>query len=440
MSSSLTVRAGSPLVGEARVPGDKSISHRGVLLGAIGDGVTRVRGFLDGADCRATVAVARALGVEVEAVSPTELRIHGRGLDGLREPEGVLDCQNSGTTLRLLAGLLAGRPFTSVLTGTPQLRGRPMARIAEPLRAMGATVLGRQGGKLAPLTLAGAAEHPLRGISYALPVASAQVKSCLLLAGLSADGETEVLEPAPCRDHTERLLRAQGAPIQLEPAICRIHRPETPLGPLDLEVPGDISSAAFVLAAAAIVPGSRVDLLGVGNNPTRTGALAVLRRLGALLTVTERPDAAGEPVADLHVAAAALHATSVYGAEIGTLIDEIPILAVAATQAEGETVFRDAAELRVKETDRIETTASELRKLGAEVETTPDGLIVRGPTRLQGAEVDARGDHRLAMALAVAGLVAEGTTTVRGVEVIGDSFPGFVPLLRSLGADLEETC
>ncbi len=435
--SAIVVEAGGPLVGEARVPGDKSISHRAVLLGALAAGESRVRGFLDGADCRATVGAMRELGVRVDAVSPTELRVHGLGLRGLRPPRRVLDCHNSGTTLRLLVGLLAGQPFASVLVGTDQLQGRPMGRVVAPLRRMGARITGREGGALAPLTVT-PRDLPLRGVEHRLAVASAQVKSCLLLAGLQADGVTATVEPAPCRDHTERMLRAMGAPLGVEGPRVEVRRPAEPLAPLDLVVPGDVSSAAFLLVAGAIVPGSRLTLPGVGVNPTRAGVVEVLRRMGATLTVEDAEEVGGEPTATLTIAASDLVATAIGGAEIGTLIDEVPVLAVAATQAVGETVVRDASELRVKETDRIETTCAELRRLGADVEPLPDGLGVRGPTPLVGAEVDAHGDHRLAMALTVAGLIAQGTTTVRGVEVVGDSFPGFFELVRGLGARVVE--
>lgn len=432
----LTVRCAGPLAGSVPVPGDKSISHRALLFGALAEGDSRVRGFLDGRDCLATLGAVRTLGVAVEQVGPRELIVRGRGPAGLREPPRVVDCDNSGTTIRLLAGLLAGQPFTSFLVGTAQLQGRPMGRVTEPLRAMGARILGRSGGRYAPLALAGTGEGgPLAGIDYALPVPSAQVKSCLLLAGLFARDPTRVVEPGPTRDHTERLLAAMGAPLRTDGAAVRIEPlAGRALAPFDLVVPGDPSSAAFLVVAATLVPGSRIEVPGVGVNPTRTGLLEVLRRMGARIELLRPRDAGGEPVADLAVAAADLTSTAVGGPEVVTLIDEVPILAVAATQARGETVVRDAAELRVKETDRIATVIAELRRLGADLDPLPDGLVVRGPTPLRGARVSSHGDHRLAMALTVAGLIAEGETVIEGAEVTADSFPGFADALRALGA------
>ncbi len=415
------------------MPGDKSISHRAVMFGAIAEGATRVRNFLDGADCRATVSVMRALGVQVEIVSPTELIVHGRGLRGLQEPAGVLDCANSGTTIRLLTGLLAGQSFTSFLSGSDQIRRRPMGRIVTPLRTMGADILGRQGGNYAPL---GIRPARLRGFEYDMPVASAQVKSCLLLAGLYAGGLMLVREPGPARDHTERMLAAMGAPVQVLGRTVICESPSAPLQALDMTVPGDPSSAAFLLVAASLVPGSRILIQSVGVNPTRTGIVDALLAMGANIVAHNPREQAGEPVADLEVRAAPLTAATFGGERIVTMIDELPILAVAATQATGSTVIRDAGELRVKETDRIATTVAELRKMGAKIEPTQDGLIIEGPTPLRGAPTESQGDHRLAMAMAVAGLVATGSTTVFGAEVTGDSFPGFEYTLQALGAEL----
>lgn len=420
------------------MPGDKSISHRAVLLGAIAEGETRVTGWLPAVDCQATVGCVRALGVrvDVDENDPTHLHVHGRGLEGLIEPDDVLDCDGSGTTMRLIAGLLAGRPFLSVLTGRDALRRRPMRRITVPLRLMGATILGRQDGSLAPLAIQGG---DLAGIEYRLPVASAQVKSALLLAGLSAAGETTIHEPGPARDHTERMLTAMGAPVTVDGRTLTIRRPDTRLRPLHgsagtpFEVPGDISSAAFLLVAGLLVPESKIRLTSVGINPTRTGILEVLQAMGAELGTDNVREGAVEPAADLLAAHSPLQGTEISGEVVVRTIDEFPILAVAATQAEGETVVRDAAELRVKETDRIGAVAIELHKMGADVEPRDDGFVVRGPTRLHGASVDSHGDHRLAMALAVAGLVAEGPTTIHRAEVVADSFPGFVETLRELG-------
>jgi 3-phosphoshikimate 1-carboxyvinyltransferase len=428
----LIVRRSGGLKGCVNVPGDKSISHRALILGGIADGASRVENFLPSADCVATMCVMRALGVEIEEQTPTALVVHGRGLRGLQEADDVLDCSRSGTTMRLLAGLLAGQTFMSVLSGDVQLRRRPMGRITEPLRQMGAQVLGRDGGRLPPLAIRGGS---LRGIDYALPVASAQVKSALLLAGLYAEGPTTLSVPGPARDHTERMLRAMGGSaggtdqeLRLEPAVR--------LGALDMAVPGDMSSAAFLLVAATLVPRSEVTVQGVGVNPTRTGLLDVLGAMRADVTLHRERMVSGEPVADLTVRSSELSGTEVGGPLVVRAIDEFPVLAVAATQAHGETVVRDAAELRVKETDRIATTVDGLRRMGAEIEARPDGFAVHGPTPLRGAEVDSHGDHRLGMALAVAGLVARGETLVRDTECIGDSFPGFSATMECLGGQL----
>ena len=429
----LTVRKAEGRGGRVKVPGDKSISHRALLLGAIAEGTTRIQNFLPAADCLATLACVRALGVEVERPSEMELVVQGQGLHGLMEPKDVLDCAGSGTTMRLLAGILAGQPFYSVLTGNEQLRRRPMGRIAEPLRQMGATVLGRDDGRLPPLTILGGDLH---GIEYKLPVASAQVKSAILLAGLYADGPTVIHEPGPARDHTERMLAAMGANIQYP--ISNITgitlRGDTELSSLDIVVPGDISSAAYFIAAACLVPGSEVTIEGVGVNHTRTGFLDALREMGADILVENQQEVSGEPVADVAVRAGGLRGIEVRGDKVPRMIDEFPILAVVASQAQGTTVVGDANELRVKETDRIANIAVELRKLGARIEERPDGFVVEGPTRLVGAQVNSHGDHRLAMSLAIAGLAAEGETAIEGAECIADSFPGFEETLRDLSS------
>lgn len=429
----ITMTSGKALTGACSVPGDKSISHRAVMFGGIAEGDTHVRNFLDGGDCRSTIEVMRGLGVQIDVITPTELIVHGRGLDGLQEPATVLDCGNSGTTIRLLTGLLVGQQFATFLNGTAQIRRRPMGRIVRPLRGMGADIMGRQNGDYAPL---GIRPARLRGMEYTMPVASAQVKSCLLLAGLYAHGLTLVIEPGPARDHTERMLAAMGAPVAVYGNKVSSERPQAPLKALDLTVPGDMSSAAFLLVAGAITPGSHITIRGVGVNPTRTGIVAALLAMGASITFTNEREEGGEPVADLVVTTSALRGTTFGGEQIVTMIDELPILAVAATQAEGRTIVRDAHELRVKETDRIATTVGELRKLGARIEPTPDGFIIDGPTPLIGAPVESHDDHRLAMAMAVAGLVARGQTIVHGAEVTGDSFPGFEVTLQALGADL----
>jgi 3-phosphoshikimate 1-carboxyvinyltransferase len=431
--------------GSTSVPGDKSISHRAAMFAALAEGRSHVRNFLPGGDCHATIGVLRSLGVAIEEVSPSELLIDGVGLHGLHEPAAPLDCVNSGTTMRLMAGLLAGQRFFSVLSGSPQLVRRPMGRVVEPLRQMGALIHGRQGGKLAPLAIAGARLH---FIDYALPVASAQVKSALLLAGLYNEGLVVVRQPGPARDHTERMLAAMGAPVRVLGSVVTSERPKGPLAPLDITVPGDISSAAFLLAAGLLVPESHLTVTGVGVNPTRTGIIDILRLMGADLRLENLREEAGEPVADIVVQRGGVsrggETPPLRGVEIGgdlivRAIDELPVLAVLATQAHGRTVVRDAAELRVKETDRIATVAAELHKLGAHVEERPDGFVIDGPVTLHSAPVWSHGDHRLAMALAVAGMIASGPVLVEEAECVSDSFPGFDRVLQTLGVKMERS-
>jgi len=427
----LTVHPVRVVSGEVCVPGDKSITHRALLLGALADGPSRVRGYLGGGDCRATIRCLRALGVAVEEPSADELIVHGRGLRGWSAPTEVLDCDRSGTTMRLMAGLLAGQAFSSVLGGHEQLLHRPMDRVAVPLRAMGARIRGERDGDVPPLHIDG---RPLRGARHVLSVASAQVKSCLLLAGLYAEGLTEVGEPGPSRDHTERMLRARGADLVSSGLWHAVRGPATHLAPLDTAVPGDLSSAAFLLIGGLLAGSGEVRVLHVGVNPTRTGLLDALAAMGANIRAEVERDEGGEPVADLVASPSALHGTTVAGSLVPRMIDEFPVLALAATQADGVTEVRDAAELRVKESDRIATVAHELRAMGAEIEERADGMVIRGPTPLIGSTVDARGDHRLAMTLAIAGLVARGETVVRGAERIADSFPGFVEALAALAS------
>jgi 3-phosphoshikimate 1-carboxyvinyltransferase len=433
MALQLRVQPARYLSGTAQVPGDKSISHRALILGALASGQSHVANWLPAGDCAATLACLRSLGVAIERLSATSLKVQGVGLRGFEQPDRALDCQGSGTSMRLLAGLLAGQPFAATLDGHSGLRRRPMRRIIEPLRQMGARIEGRNGG-YPPLRLQGGDLH---GIDYRLPVASAQVKSCLLLAGLLAREPTIIHEPGPARDHTERMLRAMGAQLDVEGATVKLIPDATPLRPLDIAIPGDLSSAAFLIVAAAIVPGSTITLEQVGVNPTRTGLLDVMQAMGAQLDVAEVTNSGGEPVTTVAVGHSELQATSVGGQLVVRMIDEFPILAVAATQAAGETVVRDARELRVKETDRIAAVVNELRKMGAQIEERADGFVVSGPSQLHGAAVQSHGDHRLAMALAVAGLAAEGETIVHGAEVIDDSYPGFAAALRSLGAAIE---
>jgi 3-phosphoshikimate 1-carboxyvinyltransferase len=425
---SAALGAGTALRGRIGVPGDKSTSHRALLLGALAEGPSQVRGFLPSGDCLSTLACLRALDVKIEVHDPTALTIHGRGLHGLRPPGEPLNCARSGTTMRLLAGILAGQPFESTLTGEEQLLRRPMERIAEPLRRVGADIDTVDGH--APLTIHG---RRLQGYDHVLRVASAQVKSALLLAGLYADGPTVVRQPGPARDHTELMLAAMGADIEVNGLDVTLSPPVS-LSPLALDVPGDVSSAAFLLVAAALVPGSDVTVESVGVNPTRTGLLDILSAMGADLVVNDEHQQGSELVANVTVRGSELQGVEIDGDTVVRMIDEFPLLTVAATQAHGTTIVRDAAELRVKETDRIAAVAAGLRALGAHIEPLPDGFVVEGPTRLQGAVVDSHGDHRLAMALAIAGLIAEGRTVVENAECIADSFPGFIDLMRKLGA------
>lgn len=416
----------SGLRGETSVPGDKSISHRAAILGALADGVTEISGFLLGADCLATLNILRRLGVKIDRRSMTELSVQGRG-GRLAEPEEVLDARNSGTTTRLMLGVLAGQPLTAVLTGDASLRRRPMRRVTEPLTHMGATFLGRLQNDRLPLAVRGSAV--LKAAEWTLPVASAQVKSALLLAGLQAEGWTKVTEPFLSRDHTERLLPGFGAEIRREETAVAVFG-RAKLSGARVPVPGDPSSAIFLLVAASIVPGSELLVRDVGLNPTRTGALDVLRRMGADLAVQEVQDLSGEPRGTIWIRTApGLRGVEVAAGEIPSLIDEVPVLAVAAAFAQGVTVFRGAAELRAKETDRLAVLRQELGRLGAKVSVDGDSLTVEGTGRLAGGSVRAHGDHRIAMALAVAALGARAAVTLSGAECVDVSFPGFFSLL-----------
>lgn len=420
-------RISSPrrLSGSITVPPDKSISHRAAILNAVAAGPAVVESFLPAADCLATLACLRSLGVSwslQEKTGGSDLTITGDGFAGLRESADVLDALNSGTTMRLLAGLLAGRPFLSVLTGDESLRSRPMARIVVPLREMGAQVWGRGGDTLAPLAIVGG---PLRGIHCRSPVASAQVKSALLLAGLQADGETLFEEPARSRDHTERMLRAMGADLREEGGVLRLVPLRRDLTPLSLRLPGDFSAAAFWLVAAVVHPDAEITLRGVGVNPTRTGLLDVLREMGADVAVSSERIVGGEPVTDLRARSSRLKGVAVEGSAVVRLIDEVPALAVAAALAEGRTTLRDLGELRLKESDRVRLTVQELRRMGAQIDEEGDSLVIEGTGELQGAACDSHGDHRLAMALAVAGILAGGQTLVRNAEASDVSYPRF---------------
>lgn len=421
----LIVKPSHGLIGEITPPGDKSISHRAVMFAAVAEGATAISGFLAGEDTLNTAKAVRTLGVVVEdRGGGGALTVHGKGLRGLSEPAGILDLGNSGTGMRLLAGFLAGQDFFSVLTGDQYLRKRPMGRIVEPLRQMGAVIDGRSGGKFAPLAIRGGGKN-LRPIRYVSPIASAQVKSAVLLCGLFAEGETSVTEPSKSRDHTERMLSFFGAKVKEEGLRVSLAGGQTLRSPGGLAVPSDISSAAFFMVAAAIVPGSDIIIRNVGVNPTRTGIIDILRSMGADITLENGREQAGEPVADLRVRHQRLRATTIEGDLVPRAIDEIPILSVAAAYAEGTTIIKDAAELRVKESDRIAAMAAELGKLGAIVRERPDGMEVEGREKLTGALCESHGDHRVAMSLAVAGLAATGETIVKDTEWIETSFPGF---------------
>lgn len=427
-------RPGAPLRGRLRVPGDKSVSHRAIMLGALAEGVTRVRGFLEGEDTRATARVFERLGVRIETPDASERIVRGVGLRGLRPPAAPLDCGNAGTGMRLLAGVLAAQPFDSVLIGDASLSRRPMGRVIDPLSRMGALIEAEPGG-LPPLRIRGG--RALRGIDYATPVASAQVKSALLLAGLYAQGETVVREPHPTRDYTERMLAAFGWPIEFAPGFARIaggHR----LRATEVDVPADFSSAAFFLVAGSVIPGSDLTLEAVGMNPRRTGLLDVLRAMGADIEDTNRREQGGEPVADLVVRHAPLHGIEVPVDRVPDMIDEFPALFVAAACAEGVTVVCGAAELRVKESDRIAVMAEGLRALGCEVEEAPDGARIVG-TPLRGGAVHSRGDHRIAMSFAIAAQRAAAPVRIDDVDNVATSFPGFDELARRAGLALEPT-
>lgn len=430
MTDQLVTPINQPLRGAIRVPADKSISHRAAILAALANGDTRIENYLQSETTHATLDCLRALGAEIEKRDATTVVVRGRGLRGLREPRDVLFCKGSGTTMRLLAGLCAGQDFLSILDGSLALKRRPMARVAEPLRAMGATILARDGGKLSPLAIRGG---NLRGIDYTLSVASAQVKSAILLAALYANSPTTIREPALSRDHTERIL--QGCGVKLRGANCELRiepANEIAIPNSQFAIPSDFSSAAFFIVAALSVAQSEICIERVGVNETRTGLLDALNRMGAQIKIENETVESGEPVADIVVRASELRATQVAGEEIPRMIDEFPIWAIAATQARGETIVRDAQELRVKESDRIATLAEELRKMGAQIAEREDGFVIAGPTALRGARVSARNDHRLAMSLAVAGLIARGATIIEGWECVADSFPQFDKTLEEI--------
>jgi len=424
---SITIQPAASVRGEIIVPGDKSISHRSIMLGAIANGITTVRGFLRGEDNLSTMHAFRAMGVEIDDDGET-VKITGRGLYGLKEPGDVLDCGNSGTTIRLITGLLSGQSFFSVVTGDQYLRKRPMKRVVEPLTLMGARISGRKGGTLAPLAIDGG---PLQGIAYKSPVSSAQIKSSIMLAGLYAAGETSVSEPSLSRDHSERMFKLFGA------SLVRGDKAVTVQGGVELTgqevtVPGDISSAAFFIVAALITPDSELLIKNVGVNPSRTGIIDILQSMGGDIQLLDQREVSGEPVADILVRSSRLKGISISGAVVPRAIDEFPAICVAAAVAEGVTVVRDARELRVKETDRITAMAINLRKLGITVTESEDGMDITGSEQLSGGTVDSCGDHRIAMSMSVAALVASGAITVTDTACVATSFPTFFPLLEKV--------
>ena len=431
--TAIRVQPGAALRGTVSVPGDKSLSHRALILGALAEGASHVRGWLPAGDTLATLRCVQALGIAVERADATTLTVRGRGLGGLQAPAAPLNCVNAGTAIRLLAGVLAGQPFASTLDGSEQLRRRPMRRITEPLRQMGAQIADTEGH--APLHIRPAT---LRGMVHRLPIASAQVKSGILLAGLFADGPTTVSEPGPARDHTERMLRAMSAQLVVDGFRVTL-TPGAPLRPLDLTVPGDPSSAAFLAAAALLVPGSEVVLRGVCLNPRRLGMYELLRRQGARISWSQTGLAGGEPVGDLTVCSSEVRPFRVDAPQVPSMIDELPLVALLASQANGRSEISGAAELRTKESDRLACVARGLRLLGVLVEERPDGLVIDGSARLAAPALPlaSAGDHRMAMTWAVAGLIAEGNLLLDGAGSVAVSYPGFFADLRALGARVE---
>jgi 3-phosphoshikimate 1-carboxyvinyltransferase len=433
MSESITfkVQPGGSLNGTVRVPGDKSMSHRSIMLGSLAEGVTHVTGFLNAEDAISTLEAFRAMGVQIEGPKNGEVTIHGVGKHGLKAPKEPLYLGNSGTSMRLLSGLLAGQDFDSILTGDKSLSGRPMRRVTQPLALMGAKIETQENGT-APLHIKGTKN--LKGIDYTMPIASAQVKSCLLLAGMYASGETSVTEPAPTRDHTERMLNGFGYPVKREDNKATITS-EGKLTATNIDVPSDISSSAFFLVGASIAPNSDVTLEHVGINPTRTGIIDILRLMGANIEVLNPREVGGEPVADLHVTSSELHGIHIPEDLVPLAIDEFPVLFVAASCATGETVLTGAEELRVKESDRIQVMADGLQILGIDAQPTKDGMIIQGG-QLGGGEVISHGDHRIAMSFSIAGLRAAAPITIHDCANVNTSFPEFRDLAKQLGLQL----
>lgn len=420
------------LQGQIKIPGDKSISHRAIMFGSIAEGITTVSGFLEGADCLATMEAFKAMGVHIEQIGPEQLKIHGVGLHGLLKPKNKIDLGNSGTSIRLLSGILAGQSFESILTGDESLSNRPMNRVVLPLREMGANITTADAGK-PPLTIKPCAT--LVGIHYHSPMASAQVKSCVLLAGLYAEGETCVTEPAPSRDHTERMLKGFGIELKEAENTVSLRGGQT-LKATNIEVPGDISSAAFFMVAASIVSGSEILLKNVGMNPTRIGCINILKLMGANISVTNERTICGEPVADLLIKSAELKGINIPVDSVPLAIDEFPVLFIAAACAKGQTILHGAKELRVKESDRIHSMALGLKALGIECTETEDGIIIEGG-ELKGGEVECFHDHRIAMAFSIAGLVADSPVLIKDCDNVKTSFPNFTNLLQAIGGNIE---
>lgn len=428
----IELKAAGCISGEITPPPDKSISHRAVMFASIAEGESVIRNILDAEDPRSTINAFRMLGIEISGsgAGGSALIIRGKGLYGLEEPFDVIDCGNSGTTIRLLSGILAGSPFFSVLTGDASLKQRPMARVIRPLKEMGAEISGRAGDRQPPLAIKGKLLSP---VQHNLPIASAQVKSCLLLAGLYSGGATAVTEPYKSRDHTERMLGAIGAEIEVDGLTVRI-KGGSALKAFDMTVPSDFSSAAFFIIAALVIPGSEAVIKNICINPTRTGLLEVIKDMGAGVEILNARTLFGEPVADIYCRSAdSLKGISIGRERVPSIIDEFPILCVLATQAEGITEIRGAEELRVKESDRIRAMATELKKMGAELEEYPDGIAIKGRTVLRGSEVESHGDHRIAMSLAIAGLAAGGTAVINNASCVNISYPGFFRDLQRLG-------
>ena len=423
----MEIKKQTRLRGELTVPGDKSISHRAVMFGSLAQGTTRITHFLEGADCLSTISCFRKMGVDIER-NASEILVHGKGLHGLSASSEILDVGNSGTTTRLISGILAGQSFTSELNGDASIQSRPMKRIMTPLQSMGADIVSIKGNGCAPLRITG---KPLQAVHYQSPVASAQVKSCVLLAGMYADGITRVTEPVLSRNHTEIMLNYLGAKVTSQGTTASIE-PEPVLKAREIQVPGDISSAAYFIAAGLLTPDSQILLQNVGINPTRDGILKICRAMGADITLLNVNDE-GEPVADLLIRSSQLHGTTVEGSIIPTLIDEIPMIAVMAAFAEGTTVIRDATELKVKESDRIAVVTEGLRRMGADIQPTEDGMIIHGGKPLQGAKINSYLDHRIAMSFAVAGTICDGTMDIVKGDCVNISYPEFHKDLYSLG-------